>query len=392
MAEKTKKKRKSYKRRMVSAGIALFFFAALFVLIVVYFFGASYPRFSSLTREEAGIPALKEGMSPQGLTALPETCTDADGNSHTTGYAFAVSGYMDDGAPSRIYLTGKTEAGATATEEEITDGAPAEETPSEGDDAPEGGNEPAPAAEKYVTVQDKDGTALTSHFGGVACTGNYLVICNDKTIVRVRLSDVLAAENGAAVTVVDSLETGLQNSYVSYCINPQTGEGYLYVGEFYRSGNYETDASHHNEVNGEKNYAYIYAYGVTEKYECGVSSVVPEFAYSVRGLVQGVAVTLHHVYLSASYGLPDSKLYVYTNVYLQGGTPVQNIKVGNAEVPLYRLDSSALEDTVKMPCMSEELCVKDGRLYVLFESMSKKYINFVRTRIDKIYSMELFDK
>ena len=91
-------KAKRLKRALIALGIVLFFIAALFIFLMVWFFGAKYPAFGSIAKEEFTIPGLKEGISPQGIAPLPEGLK----------YDFAVSGYMVDKSPSRVYLDRKS--------------------------------------------------------------------------------------------------------------------------------------------------------------------------------------------------------------------------------------------------------------------------------------------
>lgn len=316
-------KTKSYKGAMIAVGILLAFFVALEAFLCVWFFGASYSAFDAAKHEEAPIYGLDEGFTPQGLSRTDET--------------LVVSGYMaKKDAPSRVYF-----------------------------------------GEKYITVKE-EGKLLSDHFGGIACTKEYCYITSGGRIVRIALNEALVAENGAAVEVVDGFSTGLQNAFC------YVYEDTLFAGEFYRAGNYETEKSHRFTENGETNYALIYAFQMDESAEGGVVSETPEYAISVRGLVQGIAVTEDRIYLSCSYGLADSHIYVYENIL--GGTATRETENG---VPMYRLDGSVLRSEMAMPSMTEGIFAADGRLYVLFESHSTKYRNFVRRTVDKVVSLPL---
>lgn len=328
------KKKKSVKGKIIGLSVGVAVLCALLIFLCVWFFGARYPEFDALAREEEKIGYLEDGISPQGLCTLPEE----------SGYRFCMSGYLTDGA-SRLCFSG-------------------------------GGTQ------KYIELE-KDGKALTTHFGGVTCSGNYLLVASGKEIVRVALADALAAENGARVAVKDSFKTGLNNAYCYYA------DGMLYVGEFYRKGNYATDESHHLTENGETNYAFVYVFEGDESAAGGVKDTTPEKVLSVRALVQGIAVYGDRIALSTSYGLPDSVLYIYDNVFSK--EPQGSVTLDGAEIPLYRLDKTCLKSQLVMPCMSEEICVEDGRMYVLFESLSKKYRYFVRRQIDCVYSLSVGD-
>ena len=57
------------------------------------------------------------------------------------------------------------------------------------------------------------------------------------------------------------------------------------------------------------------------------------------------------------------------------------------EVDTYILDTPA--KTIKAPCMSEEIAVKDDRLFILFENACNKYRYFTRNNFKTAYSIEL---
>ena len=171
---------------------------ALGIFLIVWYCGATYPQFYALARQEFAIPGLSEDVCPQGLTALPE---------NEEGYTFAMSGYMSEGA-SRVYLID-------------------EENGQSG---------------KFITLS-KGGKADESHFGGVACSDSFLYVACGDEIARLPLEKVFATENGGAVEA-DYFPAGLN---VAFCQYSDT-ENILYVGEFYRPGNYETPASHHMET------------------------------------------------------------------------------------------------------------------------------------------------
>lgn len=330
---------KQHRKRAVPAGliVAEVFLAVLFLFLLGWWYGYSYPFFTDVTVAGARIPGLASGISPQGLCALPAS----------SGYDFAMSGYIS-GEPSRVYL--------------ISDGAATE----------------ASKHERYVTFTE-NGEPIKTHFGGVTATDGYLYIASGKKIIRIGLEDVLAAENGAAVEIKDSLSTGIQNAYC------YIDGGMLYAGEFYRAKNYETDPSHHIQAGKKTNHALVYAYALDETREGGVADMVPSFALSVCDQVQGFAVADGKIYLSCSYGLPDSFLKIYADP--RGGAADGTFSLGGAEVPLYILEDHVGGD-FRMPCMSEEICFKDGRLHILFESMAMKYRFVVHSRLPRIMSVD----
>ena len=58
-----------------------------------------------------------------------------------------------------------------------------------------------------------------------------------------------------------------------------------------------------------------------------------------------------------------------------------------SDVPLYFFGEETLHASRSVPCMSEGIFVKEGRLFVLFESACNKYKTFVRRRTKQIISL-----
>ncbi len=312
------------------------FLIVLGVFLAGWWLGAGYPFFDAVTTRGAKIPGLSSGISPQGLCALPEGSP----------YDYAMSGYIS-GEPSRVYFI---------AEDPVME---------------------MKRVERYLTFTE-GGEPIKTHFGGVTCANDRLFIASGKKIVYVSLEKALSAEHGAAVEIDGSFSTGLQNAYCTVF-----GDKF-YAGEFYRAGNYETDASHHLETEEGEHPAFIYEFPLETV--CTERSALPEKVISVCGLVQGVAVDGEHILLSCSYGLPDSALRIYENPL--GAAPQGTVTIGEKEVPLYLLTGGT---TVVMPCMSEEIFLRGDTVYILFESMSQKYRYVVHSRIARIVSAKLSD-
>lgn len=344
------KKAKSGRGKIVGWSVALGVLTLLFVFLCVWFYGASYPEYDGLARREAPIPGLGDGISPQGLTATGDET-----------YPYAMSGYIS-GGDSRVYLFGES-------------------------------------GSKYITVE-RGGTKLKTHFGGIACTGNYLVIASGSLLVRVPLREALAAENGASVAIADAFYTDLQNAYCYF------SDGVIYAGEFYRAGNYETPDSHlfQDRETGEVHRALVYFYEADEaaaggvkgssphllengEEEEGVYTAKPKGAISVGDEVQGFAIEGDKIVLSCSYGLPDSRILVYENPL--GGEPMIRGNTLSSPVDVFWIGEKQLRKKLTAPCMSEEIFLEGDRLYVLYESYSVKYRFFVRRRIVDVVSLPM---
>lgn len=318
------------KGKILAIFIPLGILLALGIFLFIWFFGANYSEFDKMTRTERQIPGLESGLSPQGICPMPSD----------SGFEYAMSGYIS-GEPSRVYLIGETQ--------------------------------------KYVTFTD-DGRAVSSHFGGIACAGGSLYIASGKGVVRVSLHDVLTAENGGAVEIKGRILADLRSAAFCYYF-----DNTLFIGEFYRPGSYETEESHHISLSdGEMNYGFVYCYRGDASAPDGFETS-PYAVISVREQVQGIAVWQDGIALSTSYGLPDSKIFFYENILNKEADGEWN------GMQLYILDGRSLRKELTAPCMSEEIFVADGRIYILFESLSNKYKYFVRRRIDSILSISLGD-
>ena len=323
---------KRYRLKMSFCGVFLAVLVALEVFFCVWFFGANYREFDENARAEVDLPDLSDGFVPQGLCAWPS----GDGFG---GYTVAVSGYYSK-APSRVYLLGGEK-------------------------------------KNYFTVE-QGGKALTTHFGGIAATENYLYLTSGNAILRIPVADAVnAAETGGSAEVTDAFDAGMGLAFCS------VSDGKLYVGEFYRAGNYETDESHRIAHMGSENRALVYRYALAEQAESIVESETPEAVFSIRGLVQGIAVNGSGVYFSCSWGLANSTLERHE----MPASPIGTFSVKGADVPLYFFGEETLRASRSVPCMSEGIFVKEGRLFVLFESACNKYKNFVRRRTEQIISL-----
>ncbi len=330
------KKKKNVKVILLS--FVAFLLLAIITFLCVWFLGAKYPPYDKMVKYHSNIFGLDESIVPQGLCAL---------NENSDGYDFAMSGYSADDQPSRIYLI---------DEENNTS--------------------------KWFTLKNTSGKLYTSHFGGVACGENYLYVTSGENIVRVSLQDIYSAHSGDEITVFDSFSTGISNAFC------YIQDGYLYAGEFVNNKSYIAPKEHEMTVSGGvTHYALTFVFAIDETKEGGVKSNIPEKVISTINKVQGMAVTSDRIYLSTSYGLSDSVFYSYENIL--NSQPNGKFDVSGNSVDLYFLDDSALVEEMNAPSMSEGICVKNGRLYILYESNSVKYKLFTRRKAKTLESIEL---
>lgn len=419
----------------LTAVFSVVIFLATFLL--VWYCAAIYPDFKSFEKG-IEIPGLKDGAIPQGMGSCKANyevkTTGDDGVVNTTNKVqtyFFVSAYMNDKSPSRIYVTG-------------------EDTGYVG----------------YVTLKTESGEDFYGHCGGVAInnnptstyynyytlwvTGEGRVYCAKPSEEAVKAKKTIAqeiiekaAENGS-IQFTSSFNANCNASFCYYYDDPsQSSITYdrLYVGEFYRAGNYETDKTHRLKTpNGYQNTAFMYEYSVNTSSKFGLTTlgtndnvsgdnVVPKINYifSLPEKVQGVAWSDRTTYsanngtlvLSQSYGLSNSHLLCFdyssvastakrkyyrevsegkVNFAYEGITTDQGIPFTNASLYVYFVDKNddeAFLNDYSIPSMSEGMCSVTGfqsgsgvskKIYVLFESAGRKYSAFTRTRLKNVYS------
>lgn len=314
-----------------------------------------FPDFFGNARTEYVTPGIYEGLVPQGYAY------DEDER------VYLQCGYMADGeSASRIYVTRET---------------------SDGEYSNVG----------YVELYTADGKPYTGHTGGITSSGGFVWLANDgegddNCVWVFSLDEIVDKAMLREEPII--LKTSFQPETRAACCFSD-GE-YLFVGEFNNSEEYCTKDTHAFKVaDGEINKALVCAYKLDPSEEIGVEYtdadgekvLVPKFALSVTDLVQGFTKTPDGFAISTSYGVSFSNVYVYEDVTKFRHDEV--LDVNGYAVPVYFLDNDSLTDKITMPPMSEEIFVKDGRLYILFESACQKYIFGNLTRGIHIYSYDL---
>lgn len=314
------------------ACIAVLGFRAFVMLPVTDYYLASDRAFE--------IPGLEDGAVPQGF------CHDA------ANACFLMSGYSNDGEASRIYVI----------------------------DAESG------ELRHSVALKKENGKAFKGHVGGVAVFGDYLYVAGggDGCIYVFDYATVISGTESATVIGTVPLSLGAEDEIsASFVFTDGTR---LIVGEFYRADGYDTPESHHvTTKNGDLNRALALEFTLSADCELGIAPN-PTCAYSLPDQVQGVCVDGDKIYLSTSWGLSFSYIYEHdmTKLSDEGTITLQ----GN-ELPLFALDSGSLTETYQLPPMAEEIAMLDGRLFVVGESASEKYIFGKFTEGKWCYSTDL---
>ena len=245
---------------------------------------------------------------------------------------------------------------------------------------------------KRVIITDEDGKTAHGHAGGVACTKNNVYIANDNALLRLELDKLKEAKSGGKVKIAQVIPV---DNRAAYCYSD---DDYLYVGEFYRAGNYETEKSHHYTTpNGAKNKAIVSCYKLDgDGMVAAQGQPYPEYCISVTGLVQGFAVKDGTVILSRSYGLKDSELQYHT-LPKDGGATISvtfksNKQAQSKQVPLLYLDGKTLFKTLTLPAFSEDLTIAGDRVVVTNEASANKYFVGKLFGANKVYSYPIYTK
>ncbi len=269
-------------------------------------------------------PGIADGFIHQGFDYIEEE------------EIFLASGYMKDGSSSRVYKISK-------------DGK----------------------SLGYTKLRNQTGGRNDTHAGGIAHNGEYVYITNgadEKGVEVFLLSDILNSEEAVCQGTID---VGLAPAFC-YVDN-----GVFYAGSFHKDDTQYLSPESHKVTtpNGDNNTAMIVAYEIdpSNKACFGLKDNSPEYAFSITSKVQGMCIAGNSLVLSTSWGVSKSHLYIYDFDKIRTSQSGKTTAFGD-EITLYYVDSYSLEKDVKAPPMAEELVYLDGKIYVMNESASAKYI------------------
>ncbi len=329
MEELKTSKKKSWAERLVMILAYVLIFLGLVFIAFKLSFRLPHTDYYNASVAAFEIPGTNDGFIAQGIDYDPAE------------EQFLVTGYMKDGSASPLFFVSK-EGKAT----------------------------------KLLYFSLPNGEVYTGHNSGVSLAGNYVYLSGDRDgcLYLFDYAEMCRAESGAIIPAQSTpLMTAVSEAdYVAPSFLYDTEE-YLIVGEFYREGDYPTLESHRLTTEaGDYQQALAVVYRRDASQPLGVEPT-PVAAVSLPDQVQGMAMTEDRVYLSTSWGLSRSHILTYDAAGAAASRQGE-ITVLGTTLPLYAFDSACLISDTEIPPMSEELLVLDGRLYVMCEAASDKYI------------------
>lgn len=319
--------------KALRATFKILFFAMICVSLLVALINAGkYIVFSEFysTAESAGeTPGLDDGFVMQGL------------DSYNGG--FLVSGYMADKSASRIYYINR-------------------------------------GVSEYTSLQKEDGTDFKGHSGGIAHSGDFLYVGGSGGVYVFSISDI--TDGDGVAKQIGFFDTLLN---AAWC---EVSDGYLIAGSFWYEPNYTTaDWQHVTTPGGDENHSMMTVFKLNDRAEFGVNPT-PVCAISTKMKVQGAAFTSDGVIISTSLGLSFSRLEFHAfNEEVWDERLIPSGEDGYI-VKTYYLDSSTKTYEISAPPMAEEIVVRDGRIYIMNESASAKYIFGRLLGMEAFYSIE----
>ena len=235
---------------------------------------------------------------------------------------------------------------------------------------------------RAVKLVNADGSAYTGHAGGITIYEDTVFIAGHNGVDLFDATDLLNGDDKA--TMIGKLDIDFDVAFV------EVHDGKLYLGNFYRALDYETPAHHHITTPcGDKNTAVIYEFTLGENNL--PTSFVPDMVYSIRDAVQGLTFDdKGRMILSTSWGLSKSHIYIYEKPQFV----VENAFEVSANDTTYKadlcyLDENSLKQDIVAPPMAEEIVYLDGKLYIMCESASMKYLFGKLTGAHWCYAYEL---
>lgn len=305
---------------------------------------SKYPAFARMVTSSVTIPGLSEGFVPQGICRVPGCDW------------LLFSGYQDDGIQPSPLIAVDAKTGVIV---------------------------------RQARLRNVDGTVFNLHSGGVTATEKtiYVSVANKLFAMPVETFVGLPTDRLVDCSFTHEIAVPCRASYCGIA------DGVLWVGEFEYGNKFQTDPDHHSTVDGEKLTGWICGYDLCsgEPREPAEGIAIPDYVLRTTDRIQGMTILDGRIWLSQSYGrLDDSHLLVYDDP--RGGSPDDQIGFGERKVPAWNLSKRVRVKVFEAPPMTENLCVDDGTILVVFESGAKKFPGAERP-MDRAYRIApAFDK
>jgi len=209
---------------------------------------------------------------------------------------------------------------------------------------------------KEINLLDDLGNENTTHVGGIASNEDKIWITSDYKVFEYNLLEALKAEKELKALKVQ--EITLRGDFCYY--ENRT----LWIGDFFLKHFYPVPD------NDPKLYGYNLDNSPIIDYN------LPDQVFSLPKMVQGIGIVNDKVLFSESFTyLINSKLEIYKNLNIADNTYTAYDKTNKVK-------------TIKLPPMSEGFFIKEGRMYILFESASDGYGGAL-PKLGKIVSINL---
>lgn len=301
-----------------------------------------FAPFFSNAETEFKVPGIADGFIQQGFDYVD------NGTEKTDDDRYLVSGYMKDETSSRVYVLNK--------DGEIL---------------------------HFIKLRDKNGKRYTGHCGGITHNGSYVYISNDgegATELNVFSLDEILKGEKTATNMLGSVHVFVSPAFCYIY------DGKLYTGNFHKPGHkdYKSPESFIISTENNNNTAMMLAFELTGIGENFGVVKEPTCAYSITSMVQGMCVADGKLVLSTSWSVNPSHLYFYDIEKIEKTSIPTSIftdkelykdKAMDKPIPLYIIDKEEhLIKDVTAPPMAEELVYNDGKVLVMNESASSKYI------------------
>lgn len=245
---------------------------------------------------------------------------------------------------------------------------------------------------KEFSVINIDGSDNKGHLGGVAVTSKNVYLTSGKNLLRISLSTIDCSGTYGNIQVEEKIPLAIGDAGISY-VNYDRNNNILWTGNFY----YFWDSDYRKKAYPKYN-TLLVGYEMTKKTENGFKNsmkassdssfqYVPDIIFDLDDYdrIQGVAFTKDTVVLSQSYGRGNkSKLHFldYPNVKL----PEKNLTIDGQYVPVCEVDK---KNKITVFPMSEGIEVRNGKLYSVYESAAKKYLDGGKDKTEYVWGYRL---